>query len=393
MKLKAVFLLAPPIVWYALTLRAPGWPIKYVVAGMVLAALAAGIFYGGEPREAWVAAPAALAVAASGVWVGLHYVTEPPVSWLRYGGLAVAGVWIAGAAWWLHLRGGPTVKQGRKKSRDPLRAALAATGIARLNTPAEGEPDAVKISKPRTEGAGHTYTVTLPDGVAVDELITRQPRLAGTLKRRTADVTIEVGDTEAEAVIWVGAKGAGALQAGPWPHVDNLTGRSCFEPISIGVDKRGKPVTVTLHGGSGVLIGSQPGFGKSALMNLLVASILTDKRARASFIDCKGLDFPRWRAVAERFYAGSPSNHPEEVLAILEAFRADMQAKFDSLPEQRVTKIGDALASLPGMHPTLLVIDEAHELFGASSGMSRDDREKATALLKSIISLGRDVNA
>lgn len=386
---RAAAALAAAIAWYTITVNATSWPITYVFIGAAAAAVAADLAPIPRPYTTLTYA----AAAATWAWVLTDGVIP---TW----GLAALAAAFASALAYVAITGpnrnprepAPPAPSGA--STAPLRRALAASGIRGLTMPDPDQVDPVTIGRPRRIGLGDTYTVHLPDGVTTGDLGGRAERVAGALGRPVTDVTIDVGDHASEAVIWVGDKGAGAAQAGPWRDVVDYPRRSALDPICIGLDRYGVDVTICLHGGSGVLIGSQPGKGKSALMNLIIAAVLADPRVVASFIDLKGGgDFTAWSGCAVDFYSGAPDENPARVLEILERFRDGIDARYARMSDFRAAKIGERIADETGMGPTILVVDEAHELLGEKSGMNPADRDRAIGVLKSIIARGRAVNA
>lgn len=377
--------------WWQVTLQAPDWPPLYAAAGVALPLSAAITAYVVSPRSATVGVPVALAALTTGWWVVANYALTPPMVWLERPAAVVAVAAVIGLAAWTFTAGN---QRPTRRGVRPLRSALAESGVRALAMPEPGAPDPVRLSRSKRVGLGELTTVTLPPGVVSSEMLGRAEKIAGPLDRQEADVIIEAGRSAREVTVWVGDKGSGSAQAGVWPGcAQDITHRSAFDPIDIGLDRYGQPVTVTLHGGSGMLIGSMPGYGKSSLMNLVVASVVADARARLFVVDCKGgADFTAWENVAARSYSGAPERDPEALLDVLRAAHADMEAKYALLPSHRASKVTDALAGEPGLEPLLVVVDEAQELYGKRSPTPQPVRDEALSLTLSIIARGRAVN-
>ena len=386
------------LAWLAVTYYAPTWPTGWVLGACGAVVLGAN---GGRPNgkitAGWVTTgpPAIAAAAGTAAWVVIgEALTYPaPSEWGRWIASAVGIVWvvciIAGSVW----DGGPTRRRRPRGKATPLREALAAAGIPALAIPDDGRHDPVRVSRGNRVGLGTTYRVQLPAGVITSDLAGRASRVAGNLNLAETDLSIEAGKHASEAVVWVGDRGAGTATAGRWPGIAEYPERSCLEPISVGLDRFGRDVEITLAGGSGVLIGSLPGKGKSSTMNLLLSVILADKRASAVFLDFKGgADFTAWQDCADDFYCGDPSADPGEVLRILRGVRAAIDTRFGRLPHFKVTKIDERVANERGMGPVVIVIDEAHELLGKGSSVPAAARDEAVAIVKTIIARGRAVN-
>lgn len=386
------------LAWLAVTYYAPTWPTGWVLGACGAVVLGAN---GGRPNgkltAGWVTTgpPAIAAAAGTAAWVVIgEALTYPaPSEWGRWIASAVGIVWvvciIAGSVW----DGGPTRRRRPRGKATPLREALAAAGIPALAIPDDGRHDPVRVSRGSRVGLGTTYRVQLPAGVITSDLAGRASRVAGNLNLAETDLSIEPGRHASEAVVWVGDRGAGTATAGLWPGIAEYPERSCLEPISVGLDRFGRDVEITLAGGSGVLIGSLPGKGKSSTMNLLLAAVLADERASAVFLDFKGgNDFTAWKECADDFYCGDPSADPEEVLRILRGVRAAIDTRFGRLPHFKVSKIDERIACEHGMGPVVLVIDEAHELLGKGSSVPAAARDEAIGIVKTIIARGRAVN-
>lgn len=386
------------LAWLAVTYYAPTWPTGWVLGACGVVVIGAnGGRTDGKITAGWVTTgpPAIAAAAGTAAWVvigeALNY--PAPSEWGRWIASAVGIVWvvciIAGSVW----DGGPTRRRRPRGKATPLREAIAAAGIPALAIPDDGRHDPVRVSRGNRVGLGTTHRVQLPAGVITSDLAGRASRVAGNLNLAETDLSIEVGKHASEAVVWVGDRGAGTATAGRWPGIAEYAERSCLEPISVGLDRFGRDVEITLTGGSGVLIGSLPGKGKSSTMNLLLSAILADKRASAVFLDFKGgADFAAWQDCADDFYCGDPSADPGEVLRILRGVLAAIDTRFGRLPHFKVTKIDERVANERGMGPVVLVIDEAYALFAKGSSVPAAARDEAAGIVKSIIARGRAVN-
>jgi DNA segregation ATPase FtsK/SpoIIIE, S-DNA-T family len=69
---------------------------------------------------------------------------------------------------------------------------------------------------------------------------------------------------------------------------------SIFDPVFIGIDEFGHPVTVPLIERN-MLIGGEPGSGKSALLNLVVAHAALSLDCRLVLLDGKQVELGQWR--------------------------------------------------------------------------------------------------
>src|SRR4051794_38025544 len=105
----------------------------------------------------------------------------------------------------------------------------------------------------------------------------------------------------------------------PMLVADTGTGRvplgpalSIFDPVHIGIDEFGHPVRVPMIYRN-MLIGGEPGAGKSALLNAVVAHAALSLDCRLVLLDGKRVELGQWRKCADGFVGQSI----EQALAML----------------------------------------------------------------------------
>jgi hypothetical protein len=116
---------------------------------------------------------------------------------------------------------------------------------------------------------------------------------------------------DAEPIAWPNA-GAGDL--------------SLWDPIPLGVDEHGEAVEIGLVERN-MLIGGEPGAGKSAALSTLIATAALDPGARVWLLDGKLVELAVWAPVGERL--AGPNG--EEALALLRQVREEMDARYREL--------------------------------------------------------------
>ncbi|MGH9071362.1 MAG: FtsK/SpoIIIE domain-containing protein [Acidimicrobiales bacterium] len=165
-----------------------------------------------------------------------------------------------------------------------------------------------------------------------------------------------------------------ASAAPAWPWLGRPS-TSAWEPIPIGVDESGAEVSVGLAEHS-LLLGGEPGAGKSAALSLLVGGVALDPRASMWLLDPKVVELSGWRSCA-RAFAGLDM---AEAIGILREVQRVMDARYAQL-------VASGLRKLPvgeGLH--VVVIDElAHYL-------TRSDKKSKEAfidVLRDLVSRGR----
>src|SRR5438067_10870272 len=81
---------------------------------------------------------------------------------------------------------------------------------------------------------------------------------------------------------------------------------SIFDPVHVGIDEFGHPVRVPLIYRN-MLIGGEPGSGKSGLLNLIAAHGALSLDCRLVLFDGKWVELGQWRQCAEVFVGPSPA--------------------------------------------------------------------------------------
>jgi S-DNA-T family DNA segregation ATPase FtsK/SpoIIIE len=152
---------------------------------------------------------------------------------------------------------------------------------------------------------------------------------------------------------------------------------SLWEPILFGVGQDGLAVMIGLPEHN-LLIGGEPGSGKSVALSTIVASAALDPDVRLTLLDGKHVELAAWALVADEFVG---ANQDDAVVA-LEGLRAVMDHRYATLAATRRRKI--APADLEGLH--VLVIDE---LAFYLRGGKKETRDMFAELLRDLVSRGR----
>jgi hypothetical protein len=162
--------------------------------------------------------------------------------------------------------------------------------------------------------------------------------------------------------------------ASPWPWIA-AAWTELWRPIPVGIDEDGRPVAVTLPEHN-LLIGGEPGSGKSVALSQLVAAAALDPKTNLYLLDGKLVELAAWAPVATAT-AGTAISEATDVLHHLQVL---MDQRYLQLLGARLRKIPAGT----GLH--MVVIDElAHYL----TWPDKKPRDAFTDTLRDLVSRGR----
>jgi FtsK/SpoIIIE family len=318
------------------------------------AVLAAGAL-GGLWR--WRVELALLAVPVGAWWLVTRSVGELAaaalVAW------AVAGLLVSPARWRALVR----VLRSRRLRRR-FRRAWVDAGLA-----------PVRLGRIRAVPAGEVAPVHVSSGCSIEELAARREQLAASIGLRELRVLRDPADASRGTVTFV-RRDPLADHTVPWPRA-GAQRLSLWEPVPVGVDELGTTIAIGLPERN-VLMGGEPGAGKSAALALLVATAALDPSCRLWLLDGKLVELSVWAPCAERLAGPDIS----DAIALLRTVRSEMELRYRELLARGVRKItrGDELA----LH--LVVCDELAFYLAAED---RKHRVEFTELLRDLVARGR----
>ena len=153
---------------------------------------------------------------------------------------------------------------------------------------------------------------------------------------------------------------------------------SIFDPVHLGVDEYGEQVHVSLAERN-MLIGGEPGGGKSSALNLIVAHGALSGDCRLVLVDGNQVQLGPWRHSADMFIGPSL----KDAIDAFTEFQQIMNTRYDTLLSAGRRKI----IRQDGEHVYLVVIDE-YAYFSATVG-SKKEREDFAALTRDLVARGR----
>ncbi|WP_106126900.1 FtsK/SpoIIIE domain-containing protein [Pseudosporangium ferrugineum] len=155
---------------------------------------------------------------------------------------------------------------------------------------------------------------------------------------------------------------------------------SIFDSVHVGIDEFGLPVRVPLIWRN-LLIGGEPGAGKSALLNVLVAYAALCLDCRLILLDGKQVELGQWRKCADAFVGP----HIVKALALLSRIQTMMDNRYAYLLDCERRKITpqDVFTAY------VVAIDEI-AYYSATTG-DKKQREEFASLLRDLVARGRAV--
>src|SRR3954447_17750060 len=159
-----------------------------------------------------------------------------------------------------------------------------------------------------------------------------------------------------------------------------VAGLSIFDPIYLGIDENGHPVYLTLVGRN-VLVGGEPGSGKSVLVQNVLGHAALSGDVRLVLLDGKEVELGMWEQIADVFVGPNL----DVAIGVLRWLQAEIGRRTAALKQRRLRKI----TREHGVDVVLVVVDEI-ALYAATLG-SKDQREEFQILLRDVVARGRAV--
>jgi hypothetical protein len=224
--------------------------------------------------------------------------------------------------------------------------------------------------------AGDVLDVRVRRGQSVADLDARREHLAACLRAREVRVIRNRRDAARASVLVVRRDPFEDAAPVPWP-ARAADAVSLWESIPVGVDEQGEEVAIELVERN-VLIGGEPGAGKSAALSVVIAAAGLDPEARIWLLDGKLVELAAWAPIAQR--VAGPNG--EDALALLREVRAEMDERYRELLArgQRKVRRGDGL-------PLHLVVCD--ELAFYLTVPEKSVKQEFAELLRDLVARGR----
>ena len=231
------------------------------------------------------------------------------------------------------------------------------------------------VIRMRENRAGEVLTVRIPVGFSIRDLEIAADVLATALQVQEVRV-LPVKTNAARAVVTLVRRDPLGESTPTWPgaYEDAL---SLWEPIPVGVNEDGEVVDISLIERN-MLLGGEPGAGKSVALSALVATAALDSSVKLHLFDGKLVELAPWSRCAEH----SVGSSTQDAVHVLRQLQLDMDSRYTALLANGKRRV-DRDSGLP-LH--VLVFDElAHYLLT----FDRKERAEFAELLRDLVSRGR----
>jgi hypothetical protein len=224
--------------------------------------------------------------------------------------------------------------------------------------------------------AGEQLRVRLPAGAQVPDLENASERLAAFLGVREVRVTRDPANARYARVVVLRRDPLADPTPIPWPlaQADRCT---LWSPIPVGEDEDGNQVEILLPERN-LLLGAEPGGGKSTVAQLLIAAAALDPSARLILFDPKLVELSIWQGCTDRLVGPNL----DQAIKVLRELIAELDDRYLTLLANRARKVapGDGL-------PLYLVVVE--ELAYFTNGPDTKACKEFSVLLRDFVARGR----
>lgn len=236
------------------------------------------------------------------------------------------------------------------------------------------------VGRVRDVPAGERLALRLPPGCTVDRIEAAAEELAVCLRVR--DVRAKRSPDDASRV-WLTVVRRDPLAVSaplPWPAAEAAR-MSLWEPVPVGVDEDGQPVTVSLVERN-VLFGAEQGGGKSVAQSQLVAAAALDPDTDLYLFDGKRVELAPWAPCAME----SVGPDVQAACDVLDGLVDEMDRRYELLLGQRRRKIERD----DGLRLIVVVVDElAFYTAGGNDRAAKALRAGFSDRLHALIARGR----
>ncbi|WP_141206242.1 FtsK/SpoIIIE domain-containing protein [Streptomyces griseorubiginosus] len=270
----------------------------------------------------------------------------------------------------------------RNSDGEPITPSIVVKALRDLGIPAMrnaikemGDAGASMLGPIRIAGCGVEVDVTLPSGVATNEVQSKRRKLAENLTRHEHEVFITIPQAARTVRLWVADSGALDEPIGPSPLVtdETLTADYAKGKAPWGQDLRGDAAALSLYQRH-LLITGLSNRGKTAALRALALWAVLDKTVEFRIADLKGAgDWAMFEGLATVLIQGPTDEHVIEATEMIEGLVTEMEQRM----EQRRLDPSIVFPPLIGLVDEAQVafmcpaIDDDKKPYGGSKATSR----------------------
>ncbi|MFF3844784.1 ATP-binding protein [Streptomyces sp. NPDC002328] len=250
----------------------------------------------------------------------------------------------------------------RNGEGEPITPSIVVKALRDLGVPAlrnaikeMGDAGASMLGPIRIAGCGVEVDVTLPSGVATNEVQAKRRKLAENLSRHEHEVFITIPEAARTVRLWIADSGALDEPIGPSPLVtdESMTADYVKGKAPWGQDLRGDAASLSLYQRH-LLITGLSNQGKTASLRALALWAALDRRIEFRVADLKGVgDWAMFDGLATVLIQGPTDEHVIEATEMVEDALDEMNRRIE---ERRLD---------PGavFDPLICIVDEAQVAF------------------------------
>ncbi|WP_030914008.1 FtsK/SpoIIIE domain-containing protein [Streptomyces sp. NRRL B-24720] len=283
---------------------------------------------------------------------------------VTWGPLVTLGPWVAVLGLWAvgkHQQAAPqwALPANARSGEEPITPsivvlALRNLGIAPLRNAIKemGDAGASMLGPIRIAGCGVEVDVTLPSGVATNEVQNRRRKLAENLSRHEHEVFITIPEAARTVRLWIADSGALDEPIGPSPLVIDQTMTANYKTgrAPWGQDLRGDAAALSLYQRH-LLITGLSNQGKTAALRALALWLALDRTVEFRLADLKGVgDWNMFDGLARVLIQGPTDDHVIQATEMVEGGVSEMERRLQAPP-------GTVFP------PLVLIVDEAQVAF------------------------------
>jgi FtsK/SpoIIIE family len=224
--------------------------------------------------------------------------------------------------------------------------------------------------------SGDLLRVCMPAGSAVPDLEKAAEPVAAFLEARELRVARDPANARYARVVVVRRDPLAELPGLGWPNLA-APRLSVWQPVHVGINEDGQLVPVSLVERN-VLIGGEPGGGKSVGQSMLTATAALDPACELTLLDGKYVELAPWVGCAARTVGPSQ----EQCISVLRALVTEMDERYVALLANRQRKVRHE----DGWTLHVVVCDELAFYLNTTD---RNANREAGNLFRDLVSRGR----